>query len=372
MNDNIKTVCEKNACTGCMACAEVCPKQAIEIRDSVSAYNAVIDEAKCIDCGLCHKKCQSCTDVALNKPESWYQGWASDESIRMNSSSGGLAAEISRAFIRNGGIVCSCISGNGEFRFGFAETESEAAQFAGSKYVKSNPYGIYNRIKKLLSEERKVLFIGLPCQAAAVRLYAGEKLSENLYTADLICHGTPSPKLLRSFLEQSCKDPDSIDKIAFRSSTSYGIEYDGKRVLPKGAVDNYLLSFLCSLDHTENCYSCKYAQINRTGDLTLGDSWSSELPADEHKKGISLILCQTEKGRELLEMSRIELHDVDLERAVAANDQLRAPAARSDKQDKFFKAYEKGGFNHAARTVLPDKVFKQKIKALLIRMKILN
>ena len=37
------TVCEKDMCAGCMACIDICPKDAITIRDSLHAYNAVID-----------------------------------------------------------------------------------------------------------------------------------------------------------------------------------------------------------------------------------------------------------------------------------------------------------------------------------------
>lgn len=35
-------------------------------------------------------------------------------------------------------------------------------------------------------------------------------------------------------------------------------------------------------------------------DITLGDSWGTEL-SGEVKNGVSLILCQSEKGKELIE-----------------------------------------------------------------------
>ena len=77
-----------------------------------------------------------------------------------------------------------------------AESISEIDKFAGSKYVKSNPSGIYKKVKECLKNGRKALFIGLPSQVAACKNYVGQKNCESLYTIDLVCHGTPSPELL--------------------------------------------------------------------------------------------------------------------------------------------------------------------------------
>ena len=88
------------------------------------------------------------------------------------------------SFLKNGGIVCSCTFSFGKFEFDFAETEDEVCKFTGSKYVKSNPEGVYKKILEKLKLGRKVLFVGLPCQVSAVRHYT--KNHQNLYTADLI------------------------------------------------------------------------------------------------------------------------------------------------------------------------------------------
>ena len=61
----------------------------------------------------------------------------------------------------------------------------------------------------------------------------------------------------------------------------------------------------------------------RVSDITLGDSWGSNLDIQEQRKGISLILNQTQKGKELLEQSELELMDVELNRAIEHNHQLR-------------------------------------------------
>ena len=69
----MKTVCETDRCTGCMACKDICSQNAIEIKDSIRAYNAVIDTDKCISCGACYRVCQVNCPISLNKPSRWYQ-----------------------------------------------------------------------------------------------------------------------------------------------------------------------------------------------------------------------------------------------------------------------------------------------------------
>ena len=55
----MNTVCELNRCSGCMACVDTCPKGAVKIIDTLTAYNAVISKEKCIECGLCSYICPS-------------------------------------------------------------------------------------------------------------------------------------------------------------------------------------------------------------------------------------------------------------------------------------------------------------------------
>lgn len=75
------------------------------------------------------------------------------------------------------------------------------------------------------------------------------------------------------------------------------------------------MAFLNGLSYTENCYSCHYAQTERAGDITIDDSWGTEL-SGELSKGVSLALCQTEKGRELLDMMDFNFYDVDIDAAI--------------------------------------------------------
>lgn len=362
------TVCRENQCTGCMACVDICPKDAISIRDTLSAYNAEIDADKCIHCNLCHKICQNNTDVALQSPVKWYQGWAEDENIRAGGSSGGVASALMLSFVEKGGQVCSCLFRNGQFVFEVADKKEDVAAFKGSKYVKSNPRGAYKKVKELLKRGERVLFIGLPCQVAALKIYVGDVLAQNLYTADLICHGTPSPQLLEKFLRERGISLSDVKDIEFRKKLRFQLYTDEKSIGVEGTTDRYSMAFVNGLIYTENCYRCNYAKKERVSDLTLGDAWGSYLSLEEQRKGISLILCQTEKGEKLLRQTALGLGKIDIETAIAHNGQLQHPSVSPKGRKNFFEGFFEGKkFDRLVLRSYPKQCVRQSIKGFFLK-----
>ena len=205
----------------------------------MEVLNAFIDENECINCGCCKKICPNVNLPKRSEPIEWKQGWTITK-LRENASSGGAASAFINTFIRSGGYVASCLFEQGEFLFKITNLETEAKRFAGSKYVKSNPRGIYKEIAKYLSSN-KVLFIGLPCQVAALKNYIGD--TRQLYTVDLICHGTPSIKLLDLFLKEHGLNIKEIEDIKFRIKTDMGLRVDGKKITSDRVIDEYLCAF---------------------------------------------------------------------------------------------------------------------------------
>ena len=364
----MKLVCPSNLCSGCYACVNSCPKNAITIKDNIYSYSSIINENLCIDCNICHKVCQIHSRPELKKPIEWYQGWCKDNTIREKSSSGGFASAIMQSFIENGGYVASCLFYNGEFIFKITDSKSEIEKFSGSKYVKSNPSEIYSEIRELLKSNKKVLFIGLPCQVVGLKKYLANKYEKDLFTIDLICHGTPSVKLLDLFLQQYGVSLRSVSSISFRHENFYSISIDDELIEIPQVCDRYTIAFLQALTYTQNCYHCRYARIERVSDLTLGDSWGSEESSKEIKKGISLVLCQTFKGKFLLNITDLTLKKVDLDRAIANNTQLRKPSAKPVFYSKFMdKIIEGKSFNRLVLLFAPYKSIKQLIKKYLNR-----
>lgn len=374
----MRTVCRQNSCTGCMACIEKCKKEAISIQDSLSAYNAVIDESKCVSCGACGRVCPNNHKANLNEPIYWKEGWAQD-TVRAKASSGGAASAMMEYFVNDGGYVAACLFRNGEFIFDITNKKDELIHFAGSKYVKSNPVGIYDKVVEKLKNGNKVLFIGLPCQVAAIKNYTmtmPTNTGENLYTVDLICHGSPSPKILSLALREKGVDIQQLREVRFRNKTSFELlsqDWDNefKTITPAGVQDMYTYAFLTSLDYTENCYSCQYATLGRVSDVTIGDSWGSNQPDSEQRKGISLILCQTDKGVTMIQNSGMRLEEVDIEKAIEANHQLRQPSTAPETREIFFANLSKG-FYKAVSKCSPKVYYKQKLKENLIKLKIIQ
>ena len=367
----VSTVCEINMCAGCMSCKDICPRNAITIKDSLKAYNAAIDENLCINCNACHNMCQSNHRPTFRAPVYWKQGWAKDKSIREHSSSGGFATALELAFVRQGGVVCSCTFQDGDFVFILAETGDDIHLLTGSKYVKSNTEGIYKKIKNKLQSKTKVLFVGLPCQVAAVLNYCGAP--DDLYTIDLICHGSPSPKLLSMYLRENQIHIEDIKDISFRNKTNFKLMAGKRRLTHPRISDYYTSTFLNGTTYTENCYSCNYARMERVSDLTLGDSWGSELTKEEQEKGISLLLAQTEKGIQLVKTADIELIDVSIDLAIANNHQLQHPSMKNSARETFFKELEKGSsFSKAYIKSFPDQHRKENEKKVLIALKLLR
>ena len=362
----MQTVCKRNMCTGCMACMDQCAHGALKVERSLSTYNVMIQEDKCKKCGLCKKVCQVNTEQELKEPVDWLEGWANDLVTRSTASSGGFAAAMMKGFIRNGGVVCSCVFEKGDFVFKTACTVEKLPLFQGSKYVKSNPMGIYKEIRDII-KRYKILFIGLPCQVAAIKNYIPKQFQERLYTVDLICHGTPSPLLLRQFLEEHGCDIKGFTDIRFRKKRDFRLS-DGqwKPIVDSCIADRYSYSFLHAFIYTENCYNCRYARRQRVSDVTIGDSWGSDRK-EEKKGGISLALVQSEKGKGLLEMSDVTLYKANLDKAISTNLQLTSPSVKDKRWARFFIALNKGvGFDKAVLYATPYGVFKQNVKKILL------
>ena len=192
-----------------------------------------------------------------------------------------------------------------------------------------------------------------------------------MYTVDLICHGTPSPKTLDTFIQQYGNNLKQIQSIRFRDKGKFSLEQNETHIVTPGTMDCYSIAFLNGLIYTENCYECAYADSKRITDLTIGDSWGTELQNDG--KGVSLILCNTERGKELVKKTDVYLTDVDIEKAIASNPQLKAPTVMPKNRKAFFSGYAKNkNFNSLVMQCCIKKWFRQFVKRQLIKAKIVR
>lgn len=357
-NSVINTVPESN-CTGCFACCNACPSDAIEMKlSSQGFYKPAIASDRCNNCGICSEKCpvlgrasaspsnRNATDILV------YAAWSKDEKLHKNSSSGGVFSEIANMILDSDGIVYGvCWESDWTVSHSRAESKSELQLFQGSKYLQSNVGLIYDEISQKLDDGRKVLFSGLPCQVAALRKFAD---SENLITLDLVCHGTPSLAIFHKYLEYVSAGR-SIKSINFRNKDNgwskfrIHIEFtDGSNYSYSFRNDPFLVGFLSDLYLNDACYNCPFCSIPRQGDLTLADYWG--VPKEyRNELGVSLILSNNKKGDKLItgltDKGSIELMQTPFETTLKGNPriingQLEKPALR----DKFLNEVQYTGF----------------------------
>lgn len=267
--------------------------------------------------------------------------------IRANSSSGGVFYLLAEYVISRGGVVFGArYNSDWEVVHDFAETVEGIAAFMGSKYVQSRAGDTYSKAKAFLKQGRLVLFSGTPCQIYGLKAYLGEDY-ENLITMDLICHGVPSPKVWREYI-QLCEQGRKIKAISFRDKTEGWLKFslkinfeDDQSYRKTLREDLFMKGFLQNIYLRPSCYNCRFKGVRRESDVTLADLWGCSAVAPElfDDKGTSLVLIQSEKGAEIWEtisrnMQILQLHTDDYQKF---NSSLTTSVAQPRKRRKFYQ-----------------------------------
>ena len=356
----MKKICDKNKCTGCSTCINICPKKCITMKeDEYGVLMPYINEKECINCNMCEKICPENNPVEYNQPIKVFAGWSLDENVRKKSSSGGIAYEMYKYVIENNGIaVGTSFDKNLNLIHKIATNIEEINEFRGSKYVQSSIGRVYEEIKKLVKKGDTIIFIGTPCQVSGLKSFMGNKNIDNIITVDLICHGVPPIKYLKEYLKY-INMHDKIDNISFRGENDgYITGYKKGQIVYKKhkKEDFYYNSFYNGLFNRENCYQCRYAKKERVGDITIGDFWEigKEIPFNyDITEGVSLILINTYKGYKFLNKinTKIFLEERTLEEALKGNAQLNHPALKNKQTEKFKEIYKKYGLKEAIKNV---------------------
>lgn len=170
----------KDSCTGCGNCRLVCKKNAVAFtRDALNNIYPVIDSSKCVECGLCQKACPAINQVEKITPKQCYSCYATNKAIRKSSASGGVAQAVYRWCLKNDIPFAGVYFDNKELtaKYKLGLSEEDIHQFANSKYTFSFMGNISKDITDILKNGKPLVFIGLPCQVAAVKKYAEIKKS---------------------------------------------------------------------------------------------------------------------------------------------------------------------------------------------------
>lgn len=377
------------ACTACDACMNICPKNAITItEDKYGFYEPEINHDICIQCGLCDKVCPS-LNVGGERPEyEAFCGYSLSDEVRTKSSSGGLFRAIANMVVKSGGIVFGAAFNYGQSDLRLEHSSSDdigLEPLQKSKYVQSYIGLTYRKVKEMLALGRNVMFVGTPCQVAGLKSYLGKYPADNLLAVDFICHGVPSMHFLRDHLRHiGFENLSKIEKIDFRPKSHSWVDdlvirSEKRKYQRFYKHDAYFRGFDFSyITLRKSCFHCNYCNgHNRKADITLADFWGiykSDLKIDDWRKGLSLVLAYTEKGKEFLnKVDNVLLKPVNIADTEYIYRRDRAIYYPHEARQKFFTDYAVHGYDYAVENhglkgsskELGIYKFKQEIKKLL-------
>ncbi|MCD7729495.1 MAG: polysaccharide pyruvyl transferase family protein [Clostridia bacterium] len=298
----------KNRCSGCAACFNVCPVNAITMTENeMGFFEPVIDKNICVECGKCEKVCPVLHVSHDNATEpDCLAVWAED-SLRLDSSSGGVFSLLAEYILSKGGYVCGAVLDDNFFvSHKIVNEVSGVKSMRRSKYVMSWIGDNYKKIKDLLDEDKLVLFSGCPCQVNGLKNFLG-KTYVNLLLVDIVCHGAPSQKIFRKYLEETY-GIENLAGFKFRTKrygyncfTQIATLKNGEEVGRDYSFDYYEKVMHTGLASKDICLDCPFAPAPRQGDITIGDFWGIAKYDEKLNDGLgtSLVLLNNSWGKEI-------------------------------------------------------------------------
>ena len=311
-------------CTACLACENVCPKQAIDHYFAQDGHVYVkVDRKSCIGCLKCQQVCEKSRSYYGENnllASKLYAAWTNNVKDRAFATSGGVFAALARTILESGGCVIGAELEGFNCKHTVIYSSDDIHRLQGSKYMASSMEAVYTIISEELPN-RDVLFSGVGCQCAGVLAFFERfKTNYKLYTVDLVCGGIPSRVIIDKFIANY---PEVTGLSSFRSKEKYELkvttQHGCKTIMEKSLP---LHGFNCGLTNRYCCYECKFAKIHRCTDLTIGDLWDKSILRDEHAKGISMILIHSSNGQNIVHDSDLSINSIEWEGPLLHNKRI--------------------------------------------------
>ena len=366
----------KKDCTGCSACAEICPKKCIDMKaDEEGFLYPVVNEKNCINCSMCEKVCpvQNTHFEPENDYPPAYLGYVTDRKDRIRSAAGGGFFALAEFFIRRKkGIVFGAVYDD-DYNITHCCTENidGLLKMQKSKYAQSDPKKTFSEARSFLKNGRYVLYSGTPCQIYGLKSYLKKTGCDQnkLFCIDLSCHGVPSPKLLKEYLDYQKRSHGSEirefkmrDKKLIKNAYNQGfcINFEnGDNYFAGHSQDLFGRCFWGEISSRPSCYDCSFKTVWRVSDITLGDCWFFDRFVSHEKDdfGVTMFLVHSDKGQQLLEeCDDIKYYEADSEKLIKVNGgMIFSSAIPHPKRDEFFTRLGSEDFEQLVKSFFPDR-----------------
>ena len=364
-------ITDKSKCTGCTACKQICPHNAIDMQfDECGHSYPNVNYELCVNCGLCEKICPILRKDKLPKDVDLdslpvFSVFNKDADVRKRSTSGGIFSLIAEYVInKKGRVYASRFDENYHIFHDCFDSIEQIDPFRGSKYAQSDLKNVFREIRDDLKTGKTVLFVGAPCQVAGLKSFL-LKPYENLITCDFVCMGISSPVIWEEYLD-AYWSKESIKRIFFKDKRDgwhnwkFLVEDTAGEHLTLGVKDPFFFSYLYHISFRPSCMQCSFRTCRRVSDFTLADCWGIDKvnPLFDDNKGCTALILQSEKAKEIFETIKdfMNVLDYDIKYVKTHNPYITKKIENHFLQPVFYKIYKKNGAKDALNYVLNYKL----------------
>jgi coenzyme F420 hydrogenase subunit beta len=319
---NVQHVYDQGLCTQCGTCVGVCPTGAVSLTwDLRVGYRLRIDEQSCSDCSRCYQACPgpgldftgaawwrernegaACEDFLGPWRRLWF-GWASDETVRYEGASGGVATALMQAALEVGAVdavvaVRTSAANPLEAEGVVCRSPEQVAACRGSKY---DVVALNAVLRRILEEPGRYAVVGLPCHIQGLRLAQrrSRRLRERVVLSlGIFCGLTNEPRATAVLARKAGFSPGDLRVVSFRGPGWPG----GLRLETRqGTVrwrdyPDYFDRHIAALTPAR-CRICPDA-LAELADISVGDAWLDRFTGSD---GVSDLIVRTPAGQRLLE-----------------------------------------------------------------------